>query len=365
MSLRVRLAIAAAVAVGAVVAAFGGVVFATYWSRINAGADSQLRDFLTVFVIAAVGAIALGILLGWLAGRAATRRITRLAAAMGGIGAGDLGRRVEVPRGRSEMVELSEALNASLERIQATSRDLATASSGQRRFLAEASRGLRAPLAALAASLNAIGRPDMLVEDRRIAIERSLADLDSMTRMVDGLELLGRIESISVAADPIEWGPLLELAVTRGRQLCAPRPVAVDISGELTAGRGDPALLQELFRLIFANIALHTPDTTTVFFAASPSPAGDRNEITVADDGPGIPPDLRAAAFDPFVSGNPGRSPGLGLAVARGIVKAHGGTIEAEPNTPRGLRMRILLPREVGASRPAPGPAVSGRPGKR
>lgn len=354
-----RLALATALAVGAVVVALGAAVFGTYWTRINAGADDNLRLFLTVVVVAGAAAIVSAVLLGWLAGRAASHGLGRMAREVRALGDGASSRPLEVPGGRSELVQLATALNASLERLRETSRGLSTAAEGQRRFLGEASRAMRAPLASLTGSLHALGRPDLLGEERRSALEGSLADVDAITRLVDGLDVLGRVDRVSIGRTHFDWGPLLELALSRGRQLCAPRPVAVDISPSLTSGRGDPALLQELFRILLSNVAMHTPPTTTVLVAARQS-AADRDELTVSDDGPGVPPAMRRTMFDPFVSGDPRRSPGLGLAIARAIVTAHDGIIDAEPNTPRGLRVRIDLPHGDATSR-GPGRMTTAR----
>ncbi|MFN2568413.1 MAG: ATP-binding protein [Candidatus Dormibacteria bacterium] len=351
MSLRMRLALASAVVVAGVVAVLGGVVFSAYSSRISSGSDGNLKEFLTVFIIAGASAILLAVVFGWLGARSASRRLTGLSSQLGGLAAGrdDLSVRVPVPAGKTEMAELSQALNASLARIDATSRNLQAALGDQRRFLAEASRRLRAPLTSMATGLQVLRRrPDMSDTERDTAIERTLGDIQAMTQLVDGLDLLARMGSTeNLRREAFEWGPLLENAITAGRRLCAPRPIGIDVSPSLQAGLGDPEAIQELVRILFTNVAVHTPQTSTVTFSAGSTTwrGADADELTVADDGPGVPTATRERMFEPFVTGGPGRSAGLGLAVARAIATSLGGAIEAGPNSPRGLRVRVVLPR--------------------
>jgi signal transduction histidine kinase len=69
----------------------------------------------------------------------------------------------------------------------------------------------------------------------------------------------------------------------------------------------------------------------------------------VCDQGPGVPAERRGAVFEPFRSGEAGGSVGLGLAIVRGLVEAHGGRVWYQPNEPQGSRFTIELPAASGA----------------
>lgn len=365
------MALASGIVVAAVVAALGGVVFATYSSELGSGGGGNLRTFLTVFVVAGASAILLAVVFGWLGARSASKRLTGLSSQLGNLqaGRGDLSARVPVPPGHTEMAELSQSLNASLARIEETSTHLQGALGEQRRFLAEATRRLRSPLTSTATSLQVLRRrPDMSEGERNTAVDRALNDLEAMTKLVDGLDLLARMGSgHGLKQEVFAWRPLIESAITEGRRICSPRPIAIDVSSAHATGYGDPEALEELLRALFANVAEHTPETATVTFKAGPSPNGQGDELVISDDGPGASNAVRETMFEPFVAGGSSRSAGLGLAVARAIAVAQGGSIEAAPSSPRGLEIRVVLPHRLpdAATAEASRRSPNEKPGRR
>jgi signal transduction histidine kinase len=120
------------------------------------------------------------------------------------------------------------------------------------------------------------------------------------------------------------------------------------ITPGLSAGFGDTTALHELMRVLFANIATHTPETTSVTFTIGPTPDLKSFEVTLSDTGPGVFADAHEKLFDPFQGRAPRGSSGLGLAIARAIALSHGGTISAAPTQPRGLTITIVIPRPPG-----------------
>ncbi len=151
----------------------------------------------------------------------------------------------------------------------------------------------------------------------------------------------------------IERRPLREIVDAALKTLGAVmsrHPVAFDFPADLPAIAADPRLLEQVFASLAGNIAKHTPVDTPVTFAARV--AGELVEISVEDTGPGLPAGREEEIFESFQRGEnqPARKgAGLGLAITRAIVEAHGGTIRAE-RLERGTRVVFTLPlRRAGA----------------
>jgi two-component system, OmpR family, sensor histidine kinase KdpD len=107
----------------------------------------------------------------------------------------------------------------------------------------------------------------------------------------------------------------------------------------------DPVLMQRVFASLIGNIPKHTPAGTRVTISAKP--AGDSVEVSVEDDGPGLPKGREEEVFESFARGEKQatrRGAGLGLAISRAIVEAHGGTIVAESGRKKGARFVLTIP---------------------
>jgi signal transduction histidine kinase len=138
-------------------------------------------------------------------------------------------------------------------------------------------------------------------------------------------------------------GPLLERAATLAREDIDGRAVRLlrEEPGELPALRADPDLLCQVLLGLLANAAEAAGSGGQISLEARA--ADGIVELGVADSGPGVPPDLRERIFEPFFTTRP-RGTGLGLAVARQIVEAHGGRIVVGERPGGGARFTIRLP---------------------
>jgi two-component system sensor histidine kinase KdpD len=186
---------------------------------------------------------------------------------------------------------------------------------------------------------NALLSETMIAANRLNAL---VEDLLAMSRLEAG-RLLPRIE-------PAYIGELVGAArIALGNDLDG-RSVVLGEESKDAEIEADPALMTQVFRNILRNFAAYTPPGTTLRISYEAAPDGiDR--ILFADDGPGVPAGELPLLFDTFFRGSgSGKSQGcgLGLSICRGIVEAHGGTIEADKAAGGGLALDLRLPRRAG-----------------
>ena len=186
------------------------------------------------------------------------------------------------------------------------------------------------------------------VREARRAIERVAPLLDNL------LELAREGEALPSARKPLRLHEVLELAVRTARPLLGDRGVAVEceLSAEPDTLVGDADRLEQVFVNLLANAAAFSPDGGRVFISTDLAELaqGTEIQIAVADQGPGVAGADVDRIFQPFVQGHASvgvasGGVGLGLAICRRIVSAHGGRIEAVPDVGYGL-FRVTLPSE-------------------
>ena len=251
------------------------------------------------------------------------RAIRRLAGAAEAFGLGrDIG--MIKPEGASEVRQAATAFNRMQDRI--------------RRFLyqrtemlAGVSHDLRTPLTRLRLALAMLPADGALRQD----VADMTEDVDEMERMIGGYLAFARGESAEQAV-PTDLGELLREVAVGARR--AGGRVELDLPAPITLPLRPDSLRRALTNLV-DNARRHAD---RVVLAAEP--AGERLvHVTVDDDGPGIPPERRESVFRPFASEAVGGT-GLGLTIARDLVRAHGGEIVLEQSPLGGLRARIRLP---------------------
>ena len=193
------------------------------------------------------------------------------------------------------------------------------------------SHDLRTPLTRLRLALAMLPAREELGDE----VGEMTADVEEMERMVGGYLAFARGEGAE-QVEPTNLAAVLEEVAAGARRAGA--EVHLDAPDSLTLPLRADAVRRAVTNLV-DNARRHA---RRVILAAAP--AGSRQvQVTVDDDGPGIPPDRRESVFRPFESGAAGRT-GLGLTIARDIVRAHGGEIVLEDSPMGGLRARIRLP---------------------
>jgi two-component system sensor histidine kinase KdpD len=216
-------------------------------------------------------------------------------------------------------------------------------------LLSAISHDMRTPLAVISGAASALLEDVNLQPTQRSELARSIVDeATQMTQVVANVLDMTRLESGRVALR-YEWIALEEIAASALRRMqprLADRPVQLDIDRNLPLVKADPVLIEQLLVNLLDNVARHTPPGTNV--SVSARRGFEEIELTVADDGPGFPPDLDPdTLFDKFRRGRTEGAQGgvgLGLAICRAIARAHGGEIRAERIPAGGALFAVTLP---------------------
>ena len=304
--------------------------------------DSAVRRLQLVLLI--VGALILAIIASavWWVERLGIRPIGRVTRVAEAISAGDRSQRVPPAESTTEAGKLAQAFNVMLDDRDEIERR-------RRQFVADASHELRTPLTSIRGYLD-------LYEQGRF---RESAEIDDMVRrmgreatrmrdLVEDLLLLANLDQQRpLRHDDVDLAQLITDAASDARAVQPERTILVDTPPAGVAAIGDVFRLQQVVGALIDNALTHTGPDVTIRLAARTTRAGV--ELIVADDGPGLDADLAARVFDRFVRGDESRSrrtgnSGLGLAIARSIVEAHGGTIELDTSPGRGCTFTITLP---------------------
>jgi two-component system, OmpR family, sensor kinase len=299
---------------------------------------------LVVTVAVLVGLAALA----WWLVRRELRPLEGMAAAAGRIAAGDLAERVTPAGSRTEVGQLGLALNGMLEQIERAFAQRAATEDKLRRFLADASHELRTPLTSIRgyAEIFRRGAKDD-PEDLATAMRRIEEEGGRMGVMVDELLLLARLgEGRTPEHEPVDLARLAEDAVGDARMVDPERPIELQTSGEPVVF-GDELQLRQVVGNLVGNALRHTPAGTPVRVTVGENSSGA--VLHVADDGPGMPQETAAKAFEPFFRADPSRTretggAGLGLAIVAAVVEAHGGQVELTTAPGQGATFTVHLP---------------------
>jgi two-component system osmolarity sensor histidine kinase EnvZ len=291
--------------------------------RVTAPRKRLYTSTVYLFVLWLVGTAVLLFLIAAFFMRNQVRAIRRLAGAVEAFGMGrDMG--PIKPEGASEVRQAAAAFNRMQERIR---RFLAQ----RTEMLAGVSHDLRTPLTRLRLALAMLPQREDLRED----VQEMTADVAEMERMISGYLAFARGEDAE-QAQRINLVEVLQDVAAGARRAGA--DIALDAPAGLMVLLRPDAVKRAINNLV-DNARRHARRV-----ALTALPAGSRTvQVIVDDDGPGISPDRRESVFRPFETGAAGGT-GLGLTIARDIVRGHGGDIVLEESPMGGLRARIRLP---------------------
>ena len=290
---------------------------------------------------AGISAAALGILLVWLLSRRTLAPLQNLGATARKLGQGDLSQRAETD-GPTEIRELAHSFNVMAEGLEEAERQ-------RRNMTADVAHELRTPLSNIQGYLEAI--EDGVVQPTPETIATIHGQALHLARLVEDLRLLAQVEAgaLQMEASPVELGELLESIVEAVRPRAEAKEVTLtlDMEGPLPLMRLDPTRISQVVGNLLDNAISHTAEGGIVSVTARSMDAAV--EVAVLDTGPGIPPEELPRIFERFYRTDPSRDrstggAGLGLTIARRLVEAHGGSIEAESVVGEGSRFTVRLP---------------------
>ena len=300
------------------------------WVMFHMGADRK------VLIVAAASASA-AVIASLVLARSITTAIRRVSASSQRLAAGDLAARAPTG-GAVEVARLADSFNA----MAASVEQLFDA---RRELVAWASHDLRTPIASLQAMVEAL--EDGLAEPEDY-LPSLRAQVRALSALVDDLFELARIDAgvLTLELQHVRVSTFVGSAL----RLLEPEAVArrveliADVEADASVAVAPEKIERVLFNLV-TNALRHTPSDGSV--AVRARNVGDEVLVQVTDTGEGLPPDAAERMFERFWRADRARSgsgTGLGLAIARGIVEAHGGRIWAE-NQPRGgARVSFTLP---------------------
>ncbi|MFO1414717.1 MAG: ATP-binding protein [Burkholderiales bacterium] len=259
---------------------------------------------------------------------------------------GELGFRIgdRMGRRRDELADLGPAFDRTAAQLEALV-------AGQRRLLHDVSHELRSPLARLQAAVGLARQQPENLDATMERIEREAARMDAM---IDELLTLSRIETgiDERRREPIALAELVDevIADAQFEQQATGRDV--DLAADVVlpvqlALHGNAAMLHRAVENVVRNALRHSPAKGCVRVTARAAADGRAAEVTITDEGPGVPESELEAIFAPFFRGRSAdgsRGHGLGLAIARKVIEAHGGRITAANRKTGGLAVTIVLP---------------------
>jgi K+-sensing histidine kinase KdpD len=217
----------------------------------------------------------------------------------------------------------------------------------RRALLRSVSHDLRTPLAAIVGAASEARDGDWLDDDdRRALLDVVVEEGMRLDRLVANLLSLARIEAGALAPrwQAVDAAELVQQSCQRLQPVAERAGVALEVEAApgLPLVRGDYTLLGQVVANMVENAIRHSPAGEPVTVRATTG--GGRVVLAVADRGPGVPLDRAESVFEPFRSGDNAGSSGVGLAICRAVVEAHGGTISVGERAEGGAEFTVALP---------------------
>lgn len=211
------------------------------------------------------------------------------------------------------------------------------------------SHDLRTPLASIMASVTSLLDPDVTWDHdtERDFLQGIYDEARRLDRLVSNLLDMSRIESGELRPEK-EWyniGEVIQAVVQRLEPRAAGRPLLVDAPGDLPLAPLDFSQIDQVITNLVENAIKYTPQGTPINIRARR--ADEQIEVTVSDSGPGVPPEQMPNLFAKFYRAGSRKQVagmGLGLAISKGLVEAHGGRIAARNRPGGGLEVTFTLP---------------------
>jgi two-component system OmpR family sensor kinase len=281
---------------------------------------------------------------------AVTGTAREVAAELSPTGTG-LDRRVPVAEEGTEVGQLAESMNTLLSAVETQFAARLESEHRMRQFLADASHELRTPLTSIRgyAELARMQRAAGEAEDDD-NLHRIESEGTRMSRLVDDLLLLARGDAddaaLAMHRELVDVSEVLDDAVSGSRAAFPDRPISMEVA-PVPAVLGDHDQLLRVVRNLINNAAVHTGAGRPIHVRGFTDAGGAM--ITVADGGPGLPPEQAAHVFERFWRADKARTrarggSGLGLSIVATIVRQHGGSVRFDSTVESGSTVTVWLP---------------------
>ncbi len=318
--------------------------------------DSTLIGMLMIFGVVTVIALAAATTAGIVIIRRALAPLRRVAQTAGEVvdlplDRGEVALPVRVPEPDAnpytEVGQLGLAVNRMLDHIATALSTRQASETRVRQFVADASHELRTPLAAIRGYTELAQRMHADTDAVAHAMSRVESETERMTRLVEDLLLLARLDSgRPLERKPVDLSRVAVDAVSDAHVAGGDHQWELDLPPEPVVVLGDAARLHQVVTNLLANARIHTGPGTVVTTRLTTEPK--HTVLKVIDNGPGIPERLQSEVFERFARGDTSRSrkggsTGLGLAIVSAVVKAHDGTISVQ-STPGHTEFTVRLP---------------------
>jgi two-component system OmpR family sensor kinase len=325
--------------------------------QVTGLSEERLQETVNRLVTTEVVVAALVLILGGVAGAFVVRRelrpLERVAATAGRVsrlpldrGEVELAERVPDADPRTEVGQVGTALNRMLDHVGWALESRQESETRLRQFLADASHELRTPLAAIRGYAE-LTRRDPLPAETEYSLVRISSQAERMTTLVEDMLLLARLDSgRPLESADVDLTRLVVDAVSDAHATGPDHRWALQLPEDPVTVRGDASRLTQVVTNLLANARTHTPPGTTVTVWLAGNLHGAR--LVIADDGPGIPPELLPHVFERFARGSSSRSrqhgsTGLGLSIVHAVVAAHEGSVTVT-SVPGRTEFTVLLP---------------------
>lgn len=319
--------------------------------RVHKSAAEALNALLLIIAAALPLVIALLVLGGYIVTRRWLAPLDEMVAQANRINAEDLSRRLPVANPDDELGQLATVFNVTLDRLQDSFQALD-------RFVADASHELRTPLTTLR-SVGEVGlHRGRTVEEYREIIGSMLEETGRLQSLTQRLLELARVEGggESIQRRHIRLDEYVTSCVSELSVLAESRGQRITVDAKECSAEIDPILFRQALQNLLDNAIKFSPMNATI--RVSVRDAGDRCDVAVTDEGPGVPPEKGEHLADRFYRPDRARGRGeggfgLGLAITKAYMRALGGSLAYEPAQPRGSTFRLALPKTWNSGRPA------------
>jgi len=300
-------------------------------------------EFAEVLVYGGLPAFVLAVIGGWFLMRRAYAPITALTNAVERVHADNLGQRLPRFGNGDELERLNEVFNSMMKRLD-------TSFTHVRDFTLHASHELKTPLTIMRGEIETrLRSPDLSSADHDF-FAGQLDEIARLVKIVDALTLLTRADAgqLQPGNDPVRLDELVRDSFADAQLLAQPTSLQVELSAcDETTVRGDRHRLRQLLLNLTENAIKYNEPGGRVTMALVRD--NGSAELTVANTGPGIPPEKLPRVFERFYRVYPtdkraAEGSGLGLSIAESIVKAHGGTIKIASEPTRLTTVKVALP---------------------